>query len=168
MDQARKEFGQIYDDNIDKIYRFVFLKVNSRDIAEDLTAEAFTKAWRAFERRYEKGEILDNPRSFCYKTARNLVFDYYRKKGQSQIVPIDSVSLASSEDLKKEMEINSDLEMVMKAIKKVKDDYQDIIIWRYLDELSINEIAQITDKSEGATRVMIHRAMESLRDVLEA
>ncbi len=168
MQEAKKEFGQMYNENIDNIYRFVFLKVNSKEVAEDLTAEAFTKVWKVFEKGYKKGKPISNPKSFCYKTARNLVIDYYRKKGRQQVVSTESVSLSSNEDLAGQIATNSDMEMVMKAIKEIKGDYQDIIIWRYLDELSITEIAQLIGKSEGATRVMTHRALESLKNVLEA
>lgn len=168
MNEIQKRFGQIYDDNIDSVYRFVFLKVNSKEVAEDLTAEAFTKAWRVFEKKQKKNRPLENPKAFCYKTARNLVIDYYRKKGRHQIVPTDSVSLPSDENIESHAAVNSDMEMVRKAIKDIKSDYQDIIIWHYLDELSIREISQLMGKSEGATRVMIHRALESLKNVLES
>ncbi len=168
MKESQKEFEQIYDQNIDRIYRFIFLKVNSKEVAEDLTAETFTRAWKVFEKKYKGKEYPFEPKSFCYKTARNIVIDYYRKKGLRQIVSTDSVSLPGKEDLESQMAVNSDMEMVMKAIKSIKGDYQDIIIWRYLDELSISEISQLVNKSEGTTRVMVHRAMESLKKVLEA
>ncbi len=168
MEEAKKAFGQIYDDNLDRIYRFIFLKVSSKEVAEDLTAETFAKAWKVFKKNYSKKEGLLNPKSFCYKTARNLVIDHYRRKGRHQIVPMDSVSLASNENLENQIAVNSDMKMVMNAIKNIKSDYQDIIIWRYLDELSITEISQLTGRSEGAVRVMTHRAIESLKNVLES
>ena len=168
MDKAREEFQDIYNQNIDQVYRFVYLKVGSKEIAEDLTAEAFTKAWNVFKDRYDKKNKISNPKAFCYKTARNSVIDYYRRNSLRRIVPIDSVAIKSKEDLQEKMAINSDLKQVLDAMKSIKDDYQNIIIWRYLDELSIGEISDIINKSEGATRVMVHRAMESLRNVLES
>jgi len=168
MNEAQKRFGQIYDDNIDKVYRFVFLKVNSKEVAEDLTAEAFTKTWKVFEKKFNQKKSLENPEAFCYRTARNLVIDHYRRQGRRQTVPVESVTLASNENLEKKVAVTSDMEMVMKAIKNINSDYQDIIIWHYLDELSVSEVAEIMGKSEGATRVMVHRALESLKNVLEA
>lgn len=164
MEQAKTKFGQIYDNYVNSIYRFVFLKVSSKEIAEDLTAETFTRVWRTFKKNKPPKDV----KSFCYKTARNLVIDHYRKKGLRQFVSIDSMELPSNENLHEQVTINSDMEMVMKAIKKINNDYQDIIIWRYLDELSISEISKLLNKSQGTTRVKMHRALESLKNVLES
>jgi len=169
MEDIKKEFGQIYDQSVDKIYRFVYIKVNSKEVAEDLTAETFTKAWKAFEVSWHEGNPIRDPKSFCYRTARNLVIDYYRSKGKDRAVPLDSVQLAdTSRGIEERAMINSDMNMVMKGLSGLKGDYQDVIIWRYLDELSITEIAELLDRSEDATRVLIHRAMTSLKKVLEA
>ncbi len=167
-EETKKEFGQIYDQCVDRIYRFVYIKVNSKEMAEDLTAETFTKAWKAFEVSHRNGDPIRDPRSFCYRTARNLVIDYYRTK-KDRSVSLDSVQLMDkSASIGDKAIINSDMEMVMKGISNLKDDYQDVIIWRYLDEMSISEIAEVLDRSEEATRVMIHRAVSSLRKTLEA
>ena len=169
MEDIKKEFGQIYDRSVDKIYRFVYIKVNSKEIAEDLTAETFTRAWKAFELSWRKGEPIPDPKSFCYRTARNLVIDHYRSKEKDRSVSLDSVQLAdTSRGIEEITMINSDMEMIMKGLSGLKGDYQDVIIWRYLDELSIREISELLDRSEDATRVMLHRAMTALKKVLEA
>ncbi len=169
MGDVKKEFGQIYDECVDKIYRFIYIKVNSKEVAEDLTAETFAKSWKSFEASYNSGDPIRNPQSFCYRTARNLVTDHYRVKGKANIVSLDSVQLADTNPgIEEKAMINSDMEIVMKGIANLKDDYQNVIIWRYLDEMSITEISELMDKSEEATRVMIHRAMSSLKQVLEA
>jgi len=64
--------------------------------------------------------------------------------------------------------INSDIDYIMKNISSIKDEYQDVIIWRYLDELTVTEISDLLNKSEDATRVTIHRAISSLRKALES
>ncbi len=168
-EEIKKEFGHIYDQCVDRIYRFVYIKVNSKEVAEDLTAETFTKTWKAFEASWRKGKPIRDPRSFCYRTARNLVVDHYRSKGRDRSVPLDSVRLAdTSPGIEEKAMINSDMEIVMKGISGLKDDYQDVIIWRYLDEMTIPEMAGLLEKSEEATRVTLHRAMASLKKVLEA
>ncbi len=169
MEEIKNEFGQIYDDNVDKVYRFIFLKVNSKEMAEDLTAETFTKTWKVFENLHKKNKPLSNPRAFCYRTARNLVIDYYRKKGRQEVVSTESISLKDeNQSLEDKAVLNSDMEMVMKAIKNIKDSYQDMVIWHYLDELSVTEISRITGKSENSVRVTLHRALDSLKNVLES
>ncbi len=166
MKNIKREFGQTYNQSVDKIYRFILIKVNSREIAEDLTAETFTKVWRAFELSEQSQEPILNLQSFCYRTARNLVTDYYRTKGKISLVPLETVELATDSEIEKEAIINSDLQGVFKAMAKLKDEEQDVVIWRYLDELSIPEIAELLGKSETATRVTIHRAMNALKKEL--
>jgi RNA polymerase sigma-70 factor, ECF subfamily len=169
MDEIKKQFGDIYDENIDNIYRFIYIKVNSRDLAEDLTAETFTKAWKAYKSSYRKKKTIDNPKAFCYRTARNLVTDYYRKKGRVSTVSLESVQLADTGlGIEEKAMINSDIDYIMKNISSIKDEYQDVIIWRYLDELTVTEISDLLNKSEDATRVTIHRAISSLRKALES
>jgi len=77
----KQEFSQIYDDCIDKIYRFVYFKVNSDDVAQDICSEAFLRGWQAFK---SEKKVIDNPQAFLYQIARNLVIDHYREKGKSQ------------------------------------------------------------------------------------
>ncbi|MDD4062416.1 MAG: sigma-70 family RNA polymerase sigma factor [Candidatus Pacebacteria bacterium] len=166
MNDIKKEFGQVYDEYVESIYRFIYIKVNSKDIAEDLTSETFTRAWNAFSKSKSNGIPIDNMRAFCYRTARNIVIDYYKSKSLNS-VSLDSVQVIDeSVDIEKRAMINSDMDMVMQAITKLKDEYQDVIIWRYLDEMSVPEIAELLGKSEQATRVMIHRAMTSLKTFL--
>jgi RNA polymerase sigma-70 factor (ECF subfamily) len=63
--------------------------------------------------------------------------------------------------------LNSDIEEIKIAINKLKKDYQDVIIWHYLDDLSAQEIAEILEKPAGTIRVMIHRGLQMLREILE-
>ena len=166
----RKEFSKIYDKYIDKIYRFVFLKVNSPEVAEDLTSETFLKGWVAFREQNsdpKNQNHIDNPPAFLYQIPRNLVVDYYREKGKTQIVPAEDYRIIDPRiNLEERANLNSDFEGVRRALNNLKEDYQDVIIYRYLDELSVPEIAKIVQKSEDAVRVSLHRALKSLKNEL--
>ncbi|MBI2450098.1 MAG: sigma-70 family RNA polymerase sigma factor [Candidatus Nealsonbacteria bacterium] len=165
MSQLQKQFGEIYDKYIEKIYRFVFLKVNSQEIAEDLTSEVFTRGWESFKKN--KCDIK-NLQAFLYQIARNLVVDHYRQKGQAQLVSTDALPLIdSSMGLEEKSMLKSDVNNVKAALANLNDDYREIIIWYYLDELSAPEIAKILGKSEEAVRVQIHRAINALRGVIK-
>jgi RNA polymerase sigma-70 factor (ECF subfamily) len=156
----KKEFGKIYDQNINQIYRFVFLKVNSKEKAEDLTAEVFTKGWDNFK----KGKDIRNVRAFLYQIARNLVVDYYREKGRVRTISSDDVLIIdSSQGADKKAELDSDFAQVRTALSKIKEDYKDVVIMRYLDQLSVSEISKVMDKSEGSVRVLTHRALNALK-----
>ena len=160
-------FRKIYKRHVEKIYRFIYIKVNSQQIAEDLTSEVFLRLWKALQK--ENPSPIKNPKAFLYKTARNLVIDHYRSFPKRKEVSIEEVKdmADSSQNLERKELINSEIEIVQKAITKLKNDYQDVILWYYLDNLTIEEISKILGKSENATRVMIHRAMEKLKELLK-
>jgi RNA polymerase sigma-70 factor (ECF subfamily) len=163
MDKKQEEFSKVYDEYIEKIYRFIFLKVNSQEVAQDLSSETFLRTWEKF--RDNGSNPIENPKAFLYQTARNLVVDYYREKGKFQVMPIENTFLKdSADDLMEKAMINSEFDSIKSALSSLKDDYQNVIIWHYLDELSIPEIAKMLDKTEQATRVLLHRALNSLKD----
>jgi len=163
MADPRKDFSEIYDKYIEKIYRFIFLKVNSQDIAEDLTSETFLRVFESF-----KTNNIENPQAFLYRVARNLVTDHYREKGRTQVVSADYVSVVDPEEnLEKKAILNSDMEQVRFALSSLKEDYQNVIVWHYLDDLPIIEVARMLDRSEEATRVLLHRALKALKNEIK-
>jgi RNA polymerase sigma-70 factor, ECF subfamily len=159
MADRRKEFSKIYDSYVGKIYRFIFLKVSSQEIAQDLSSETFTKGWERF-----KSTSIDNPQAFLYRIARNLVIDHYRQKGRTQYVQIDDLPIVDpAQNIEDKVIIESDIEQIRVELADMKDDYQNVIIWHYLDDLPIKEVAKLMDRSEDATRVLLCRALDSLK-----
>jgi len=229
MANYRKEFSKIYDKCIDKIYRFIFLKVNSQEIAQDLTSETFLKGWEAFRKSQNPGHndqkvdelrsssptealdevkkrtkfsspvanarvvdelrsspplanarvvdelrsspplanarVIENPQAFLYQIARNLVIDHYREKGKAQLVSVEYIPIIDpKQDLEEKSLLESDIGQVQLALTGLKEDYQNVIIWHYLDDLPIREVAKMLDRTEETTRVLLHRALKSLKD----
>lgn len=163
MANPRKKFSKIYDQYIKNIYRFIFLKVNSQEIAQDLCSETFLRGWESF-----KQNKIENPQAFLYRIARNLVTDFYREKGKTRIISAEYTQIIDPrQDLEEKTLLNSDLDTVKTALTNLKDEYQTVIIWHYLDDLPLPEIAKILDKSEKTTRVMLHRALKSLKNELK-
>lgn len=164
-DRLNEQFSQIYDQYIDKIYRFIYLKVNGQDIAEDITSKVFLKGWEAFQ---SSPDSIKNPGAFLYKIASNAVIDYYREKGRSKVVSAD----ASPEIVDPKVGaqdkaiLSADVNVVKKAILKLKKDHQDIIIWHYLEDMPIENIAKMMNKPAGTVRVMLHRGLKDLKDVI--
>lgn len=165
MANQKKEFSKIYDKYIEKIYRFIFLKVSSQEIAEDLASETFLRGWESFK----NGLVIENPQAFLYQIARNLVTDHYREKGKAQFVSIDNTPIIDSNSKMEEKAFLSlDIENIRSSLTGLKEDYQNVIIWHYLDDLPIQEVAYMLDRSEDATRVLLHRALEGLRKNMKA
>jgi RNA polymerase sigma-70 factor (ECF subfamily) len=162
----KEAFGQLYDFYAPKIFRFVRLKVGSQALAEDLSSESFLRAWE-YLRREEK-EVEDSFQALLYKIARNLIVDHYKRKSSQEIfLEDDFMDFLLKEPARDEIASKEEAEELHKALVYMKEEYQSVIIWYYIDELSVPEIAKILDKSQGATRVLIHRALKSLRNALE-
>lgn len=159
--KQKKQFAKIYDKNIDKIYRFVFLKVSSPEIAEDLTAQVFTKGWN----RFRKAEDIENPVAYLYQIARSEIANYYRDKAKFPVASIEeSLILDPNPSQEESQKTQSELEKIKLCLAKLPDEQQNVIIWRYLDGFSNKEIAKMLEKQEGAVRVMIHRALKEIKE----
>jgi len=156
----KKYFSKIYDQFVDKIYRFIFLRVNSEEIAKDLTSETFTKVWHAFQ-----NSEIKNLKAFLYKTARNLTTDFYREKAKISHASLENLPpIADPKRNPQEKVIFEEkMEKIRKSLNNLREDYRQVIILRYIDGLSIKEISEIMERSPGAVRVLIHRALESLK-----
>ena len=166
MDSLNEQFGQIYDQYIDKIYRFVYLKVSSQEIAEDITSKVFIKGWEAFKRQ---GKEVKNQGAFLYQIARNAVVDHYREKGRTKVVPVDaSPQIADpSIDAHDKAILSADINVVRRAIEKLEKEHQDILIWHYLEDMPIDTIAKLLNRPAGTIRVMLHRGLKELKDIIQ-
>jgi RNA polymerase sigma-70 factor (ECF subfamily) len=163
----QQEFIKLYDKNVAAIYRYIFLKVSSKEVAQDLTSEVFLRAWNRLNA--DNPSEVKNPRAFLYQIARNLTVDFYRQKSRTEI-SLDNIEFQIpdlDDNPAEKANLGLELEPIRSALGEIKTDYAEVIIWHYLDELTVPEIADILDKTEGAVRVMLSRALEKIRDNLE-
>jgi len=165
-DSKKKEFARIYDHHVEQIYRFVVLKVGSKETAEDITSRVFTRIWEYMKN--EENPDLENPRAYLYRLARNAVIDHYRKKELDSVAAPEDLPLADgSRGIDEEAAERSEMKRIREALQALNEDYQNVIVWYYLDELSAEEIAELLGKSENAVRVTVHRALRALRKEME-
>ncbi|MDD4358914.1 MAG: RNA polymerase sigma factor [Candidatus Pacebacteria bacterium] len=158
-------FSQIYDQNIEKIYRFILHKTNSEPLAQDLTAETFSRLWT----QISNGKDIKNPLAFLYRTARNLIIDHYRCKERGAISLDDLDFLeAKDQEIEKTISVQDDLNKVKAALTRLHDTYRQAISLYYIEQESISDVAKSLGKSEGATRVLLHRGLKKLKKHLEA
>ncbi len=169
--KIKKEFEEIYDNYVEKIFRFAYLKVGTRDDAQDITSKAFVKFWDTLK---DDKKELKNPKAFLYQITRNLIIDYYRtnreggSQGWDKKIPLENIILSDKEMRADEKAfIHSEIEEVKKALKEINEDYQDVIILYYLNELTSSEIADLLEKPENTVRVLIHRSVASLRKAMK-
>lgn len=156
-------FGLLYDHYHPKIYRFVMVKTSHREEAEDLTHQVFLKAWQNIRRYKHLGFPFS---SWLYKIARNQIADYYRTRRVElrieHIGPEHEALQAGDEHLAGILEA----ERVRRAIVELKPEYQDVIIMRFIEDISIRETAAALERSEGAVKLLQHRAIKELRKAL--
>lgn len=157
-------FGQLYESCLDRIYRYVYYRVNSTSEAEDLTEQVFLKAWEAIDRYEQRGVPF---LAWLYRLAHNLVVDHYR--GQRQTVPLDDLRETEelSEDVEASIHAQLDAEEVRQALQRLSPEHQQLITLRFVEGMSHAEVAQIVGKTEGATRVVQYRALQALARALD-
>ena len=162
----RKIFTKVYEEHIDRIYRFIYLKVGSDDIAEDLTSDLFLNIWEKLVQNQNFIKDIKNIRAFLYRAAYNKVIDFYKQNKEEIFIAdeLDSLANAVSTD-KNQATINYEFEEAKKLLDKLSPKYRDIIIFYYIEELSTKEIAKITGKSEVNIRVIISRGLKQLRQM---
>jgi RNA polymerase sigma-70 factor (ECF subfamily) len=163
-------YGKLYDLYVSKIYRFIFLKVRTREDAEDLTNDVFLKTWNYLIKDKDKDGVVRNFSGLVYQIARNIIVDYYRKKAKNVVELTDNKYLENLQERRevlRQIEINQDVARTFKLLRKLKQEYQEVILLRYTEELSIKEIADILSKSPSSVRVAIHRALKKLKELAE-
>jgi RNA polymerase sigma-70 factor (ECF subfamily) len=157
-------FGVLYDEYHPQIYRFVFLKVSSKEDAEDLTHQVFMNALEHMPGYRHQGFPFS---SWLYRIARNAVIDHYRtRKEKVSLEDADPEVFAVSEDIQVDTNRVLEFEKVRKAIAKLSDLHQDVIIMRFVEELAIREVAVALKKSEGAVKLLQHRAIAELQRII--
>lgn len=159
-------FGRLYDMYVDRVYRHVYYRVGNVMDAEDLTQQVFFKAWQAID-RYKKTASLFL--AWLMTISHNLVIDFYRtkyKKDKAYLEDeITADDLASSPE--RVAEAHFEQQQVRRAILQLPKDQQQVILLRFVEGFRNPEVASILGKSEGAIRVILHRALARLRQILE-
>lgn len=158
-------YGLLYDSYVKQIYRFVFFKVSSHEEAEDITSEVFLKAWHYLQ----SGKEVKSFSGLLYRIARTTIIDMYRAKASRPEVLIgeEDIDVSDSGKFLGILDQSIEVERIVKMIKKLKQEYQEVITLRFVDELELSEIAEIMDKGAVAVRVTLHRAIAKLKELVE-
>lgn len=156
-----KAYGALYDIHADRIRRFLVFKVPRTEDAEELTSEVFLRGWE-----YMTSSGVDNAGAFFFRIAKNLVADFYRRNPPvEEISEIAFENIASKEELEKEVEIKVESDVLIEKLKSLKDEYKEVLVMRYLSEMSVGEIASTLEKTPNNVRVLLHRAKKALQEI---
>jgi RNA polymerase sigma-70 factor (ECF subfamily) len=156
-------FGEIYNLYFKKIYQFIFYRVSHKEIAEDLAEEVFLKAFTKLSSVNDSKAFL----GWMYQIARNQVIDYYREK--KTIIALDEVenTLEYETNVIDVVNLQQEQIVLLKLIKDLPSDQQLVLKLKFFEDLTNTEIAEALNKSEGAIRVIQHRGIAKLQELLK-
>lgn len=163
-------FLKAFDDYNDALFRHASLRISDREKAIDLVHDTYTKVWSYIKGGYE----IDNFRPFLYKVLNNLIIDTYRKKKEQSLdalMELEGIDEGSFEDLSEStvesLAATIDGRKAFELINELPDQYREVIIYRFVDELGPKEISELVEESENVVSVRIHRGLKFLRQKIE-
>ncbi len=160
-------FGQLYERYGRDVFRFICAHLGNTQDAEDLTEEVFVRVWRALPRYHEKGVPF---RAYLLRVSRNALIDFYRRsRRQGRPVSYEEYQHIPEQqtDLTETLAVRSNRRELVRALAQLREDYREVLALRFLQDLSPQETAHVMQRSAGAVRVLQHRALQALREVLE-
>ena len=162
-----RDFEQLYRDHLRDVYSYSYYRVGNHHDAEDLTEQAFLQAYRHFERalRESNGRPL---RPWLIRIAHNLASNYHRDRARRPQSPLDnSDPIAAPHGTERIVEGREELKEVMDNLEHLPDDRREALIMRFALDMSNREIARALGRTDGATKVLIHRAIKQLEQEMD-
>lgn len=164
-------FLKAFDEFNDALFRHAFLRVSNREKAIDLVHDTFTKVWS-----YQRGGYhIDNFRPFLYKVLNNLIIDEYRRRKESSLdalLELEGVDEGSFEELSEStaeaLAATIDGKKAFELLAELPDQYREVIILRFVDQLGPREISELIEETENVVSVRIHRGLKILRRTIES
>ncbi len=165
MEQITEEqFIEFYREHAPKLFKYCYFRVHSKEDAEDLAGKVFMKTWDYIV----QGNTVDNMRAFLYRSAHNVIVDFYKTSKKDREISMDSfgedtVDIPDNIDIAADTETKMLVKEAMGKLEELPDAYREIIILRFINELGIKEIADATGMTENNVSVKLHRAIEKLK-----
>jgi len=161
------EFTELYRAHLRDVYSYSYYRVGNHHDAEDLTEQTFLQAYRHFDRaqRESHGRPL---RPWLIRIAHNLAANYYRDRSRRPQTQLEDAAVVSAPHTTADLaEGRQELHDVLEGVSNLPDDRREALIMRFALGMDNREIARAIDRSEGATKVLIHRAIKQLEQGLK-
>lgn len=155
------EMEQLYKEHSDRVYSYIYYLVRQKECAEDLTQETFYKAYKGLDGFNKQASTA----TWLLKIARNLTYDYFRRKRVIQFFTFDKEHDLETNALSPESryERKEQLAKMYDSLFKLKKDYQEVLLLRKIQECSIQETAYILGWTEAKVKMKMTRALEALK-----
>lgn len=158
-----QQFLQAYDKYADAIFRYCYYRVFDREKAKDYVQEAYSRIWKYIK----DGKNVDNIRALLYKIARNIIIDDSRKSKSSSLEQIMKKGFSPNIDSRQQTEDYLTGKEIILVIKSLEEKYRDVVLMKYVEDLSTKEIAEILGETENNVYVKISRGLEMVREILK-
>ena len=160
----RAAFGALYRRYLDRVYGYAFYLLGDHHDAEDATERTFLAALGAIGRFRDEGATF---RSWLFRIAHNQIANTLRSRARRRASPLDGVAEPVADaDPAREAGAADDARRVRGALAELSEDRRQVIVLRFVDGLSAREIGAVLGRSEGAVRVLQHRALRDLAEIL--
>jgi RNA polymerase sigma-70 factor (ECF subfamily) len=160
--ELNREFAELYREHLRDVYSYAYYRVGNHHDAEDLTEQTFLQAYRHFERavRESDGRPL---RPWLIRIAHNLAANFYRDRSRRPEAALEDAQVVSApHDTETLVEGREELQRVLEGVAGLPDDRREALIMRFALDMDNREIARALGRSEGATKVLLHRAIRQL------
>lgn len=161
-DKREQQFLKAYDDYSDAIFRYCYYRVFDREKAKDCLQETYV---RVFKYMQEDKEV-DNIKAFLYKIANNIIIDESRKKKSSSLDKIMEKGFSPKTDPREKTQDYFAGKEIIEIVKSLDEKYRDVIIMKYIDDLSTKEIAMSLNETENNVYVKISRGLEMVKEII--
>jgi RNA polymerase sigma-70 factor, ECF subfamily len=165
--QLDRDFTELYRAHLRDVYSYAYYRIGNHHDAEDLTEQTFLQAYRHFERaqRESNGRPL---RPWLIRIAHNLAANYYRDRSRRPQTALDDAgSLSAPHPTEELVEGRAEVKEVLEGVSKLPDDRREALIMRFALDMDNREIARALGRTDGATKVLIHRAIKQLEQGLQ-
>ncbi|MFN2219759.1 MAG: sigma-70 family RNA polymerase sigma factor [Anaerolineae bacterium] len=156
--------GELYRLHVDVIYRYIWTRVRDDSVAEDLTAQVFLKALEGLPTYQPTGKPF---LAWLYRIAYARIVDHWRKQERRVEVPLDEALPTSEPRPEDLLEYEADWVTAIDLLAQLTDDQQDVVILRFIGEMSLADVAETLGKTVGATKAVQYRALATLARLLE-
>jgi RNA polymerase sigma-70 factor (ECF subfamily) len=158
-------FGLLYERYVNRIYNYIYYRTGNHHDAEDLTARTFYKALRHLARYVDRGAPFS---AYLYRIAHNIVANWHRDSGRRQVVSFDDLSLAMPKQQEPTLvaEQKDEQELLLATIRQLPPERQQLLILKFIEQMSNAEIAHTMGRTEGAIKSLYHRTLVVLREEL--
>jgi RNA polymerase sigma-70 factor (ECF subfamily) len=162
-----RDFTDLYRAHLRDVYSYAYYRIGNHHDAEDLTEQTFLQAYRHFERAQKESD--GRPlRPWLIRIAHNLAANYYRDRSRRpQSVLDENTPLSAPHPTEELVEEREEVKQVLAGVAGLPDDRREALIMRFALGMDNKEIARALGRSEGATKVLIHRAIKQLEQELK-